>query len=205
MKRLAILASGNGTNLQAIIDAVESGRLEAQIALVLSDRSNAYALSRAERHGIMPQLLVRTEKNKAEYFRLLLESVEKANVDLIVLAGFMKILPAFFIEKYENRIINIHPSLLPAFGGRGLYGSKVHRAVMESGARITGCTVHFASHDVDGGPIIEQMCMEVRDIDTEETIAERIHEIEHVALVKALSLVLSGNYEIRGKRVIRKA
>lgn len=204
MKRIAVLASGNGTNLQAVIDAVESGELDAEISLVLSDKGSAFALKRAEKHGIRTKLLVKTDENRDQYFGLLLESLVEANVDVIVLAGFMKILPDFFVEKYENRIVNIHPSLLPAFGGKGLYGSRVHRAVLESGARITGCTVHFASLEVDGGPIIEQIPMEVKDNDTGESLAERIHEFEHIALVRALQIVISGRYEIRGKRVIRK-
>ena len=203
MKKLAVLASGNGTNLQAIINAIETGRLNARIALVISDRREAYALRRAEKHGIKAVCRPRTADNRETYFQEILELLESNAPDLIVLAGFMKILPDDFIDSFENMIINIHPSLLPCFGGKGFYGNKVHRSVLESGARITGCTVHFASTEIDGGPIIEQRTMEVRDNDTPETLAERIHPVEHEALVDAISLILSGNYSIAGKRVAR--
>lgn len=204
MRRIAVLASGNGTNLQAIIDAIESGRLNANISLVLSDKKDAYAITRAREHGIDCRVLVRNAENRETYFRELMSTVEKSSPDIIVLAGFMKILPDFFIKNYENRIINIHPSLLPCFGGKGLYGMKVHQAVLNSGARITGCTVHFASPEVDGGPIIEQRTLAVLDDDTPETLAERIHTVEHGALVDAIALILSGKYLIEGKRVIRR-
>ncbi len=205
MKRIAVLASGNGTNLQAVIDAIESGGLQAKIVLVLSDKKGAYALKRAESHGLKAVALEKTPENRERYFNLLLSEIEEASPDFIVLAGFMKILPELLLERFENRIINIHPSLLPSFGGMGLYGARVHKAVLESGARVTGCTVHFVSADVDGGPIIEQRTMEVKDTDNTESLSERIHSIEHPALVSAIALLVSGNYSIQGKRVIRPA
>ncbi len=205
MKRLAVLASGNGTNLQAIIDAIESGRLNAGIAVVISDKRDAYALKRAEKHGIKAICMSRTAENRETYFHDIIEILNSNAPDLIVLAGFMKILPDSFIERFENRIINIHPSLLPCFGGKGFYGNRVHKAVIGSGARVTGCTVHFASTEIDGGPIIEQRTLEVRDNDTPETLAERIHPVEHEALVDAIGLILSGKYSISGKRVARQS
>lgn len=205
MKKLAVLASGNGTNLQAIIDAIESGKLNAEIVLVISDRRNAYALERAKSHGIKAVYSPRTSQNRETYFQELVELISDANPDLIVMAGFMKILPDDFILKFEGRMINIHPSLLPCFGGKGYYGSKVHEAVIESGARITGCTVHVVSTEVDGGPIIEQRMLEVDDADTPESLAQKIHPIEHEALVYSVSLMLSGKYSIEGKRVMRKS
>ena len=205
MKKLAFLASGNGTNLQAVIDAVESGILQAEISIVISDRVNAYALTRARNHGINAVEFPRTAKNRGTYFDTIAKLIEDSSADLIVLGGFMKILPDEFIRKFENMIINIHPSLLPCFGGKGFYGSKVHEAVLESGARISGCTVHFTSAEVDGGPILEQRTVQVADDDTPESLADRIHPVEHEALVYSVGLVLDGNYEIKGKRVIRKS
>lgn len=204
MKKILVLASGNGTNLQAVIDAIDSGSIKAEICEVISDREDAYALIRARNHGIEGRAIVRTEENREGYFDALLKEMSLKDPDLIVLAGFMKILPDFIINEFRNRIINIHPSLLPCFGGKGLYGMKVHRAVIDSGARVTGCTVHFASNDVDGGPIIEQRTMDIFDTDTAESLAERIHQIEHPALVTSISLVLEDNYRIEGKRVIFK-
>lgn len=204
MKRVAVLASGNGTNLQAIIDAIESGRLRAEIGIVLSDKRDAYALTRARNHGLNAVFFPRTKENRDTYFKEVMELILKAEIDLIVLAGFMKILPDDFIHKFKNKIINIHPSLLPCFGGVGFYGRKVHEEVIRSGSRISGCTVHFTSTEVDGGPIIEQRTVLVLDDDTPETLAERIHPIEHEALVYSIALILSGSFEIKGKRVIRK-
>lgn len=205
MKKLAVLASGNGTNLQAVIDAIENGRIHAGICMVLSDRKDAYALSRARKHGIRTECRQRTQENRDSYFTEILGLLVSVDPDLIVLAGFMKILPDSFIKRFENRIINIHPSLLPCFGGKGYYGNKVHETVIESGARITGCTVHFVSTEVDGGPIIEQRALEVNDDDTPESLAERIHPLEHEALVDAIALIISGKYSIEGKRVARKS
>lgn len=203
MKRMAVLASGNGTNLQAIIDAVAAGKILGEVGLVISDRKSAYALVRAEQSGIPRIAMPRTRENRESYFTGIKDAIESAGCDFIVLAGFMKILPDDFVEHFRNRIINIHPALLPSFGGRGYYGRHVHEAVLESGARITGCTVHFVSSEVDGGPIIEQISMPVMDNDTPDTLAERIHGIEHEALVFAASLLMSGNYRIEGRRVIR--
>lgn len=203
MKRLAVLVSGNGTNLQAIMDAVESGRIVAAISAVISDRKDAYAITRARNHGIPVHVRIRTKENRDTYFQGLMDALEEASPDIVVLAGFMKILPDSFVDTFRNRMINVHPSLLPCFGGKGMYGSRVHEAVIESGSRFTGCTVHFVSSEVDGGPIIEQRIMEVKDDDTSETLAARLHPLEHEAMISAISLLLSGKYRIAGKRVIR--
>lgn len=202
-KRLLVLASGEGTNFQAIIDAVSAGRLDARIVGLISDRRECGALKRAEKSRIEAISLPRTERNRDRYFRDLLELIRSRNPDLIVLAGFMKILPTWLVEEFPFRIVNTHPSLLPCFGGPGFYGNKVHEKVMESGARISGCTVHFVTPDVDAGPIILQEAVEVQDDDTAETLSGRIKEREHDALVRAIRIILSGNYEIDGKRVRR--
>ncbi len=204
MKNIVVLASGNGSNLQAIIDAVESGTLEANIAAVISDRKDSGALERANRHGIPAIVMLRSQNNRDTYFILLHDRLRKINPDLIVLAGFMKIMPAWLVEKFPMRIINLHPSLLPCFGGPGFYGHRVHEKVIESGAKITGCTVHFVTPDVDSGPIVFQKAMEVHDDDDAASLAERLSPLEHSLIVDAVNFILSGEFEVVGNRVIRK-
>lgn len=201
MKKLIVLVSGNGTNLQAIIDAIEYGRIDASISAVIADRE-CFALERAEKHKIRTFLLKRTPENKEHYFHDLMKLMEDENPDLIVHAGFMKILPPFIVEKFPMKMINIHPALLPCFGGKGFYGMHVHEAVINSGARISGCSVHFVTEDVDGGPIIIQKTIEIADDDTPESLAEKIHVLEHKAVVEAVEKILTGNYKIEGKRVV---
>lgn len=201
MKKLVVLVSGNGTNLQAIIDAVESGKIDASVSAVIADR-DCYALKRAEKHRIRGVLMKRTPENREHYFEDLLKAMEAEEPDLVVYAGFMKILPPFIVERFPLKMINIHPALLPCFGGKGFYGRHVHEAVLESGARISGCSVHFVTEEVDGGPIIVQKAVEVSDEDTPDSLANKIHVIEHEALVEAVRKIISGKYEIRGKRVI---
>lgn len=202
MKKIAVLASGNGTNLQAIIDSTESGALNGTVCLVISDKKEAYALKRAEKHGISFRVFVRGPDYDEKYFDQIARVLEESGADLIVLAGFMKIFPPTFVKKFEGRMINTHSSLLPCFGGKGFYGKRVHKAVLESGARITGCSVHFVSNDVDGGPIIDQGSMEVLDSDTPDSLAERLRPLEHKVLVRAISRIIDGEYRIEGKRVV---
>lgn len=198
-----VLASGEGTNFQALLDAVNDGTLVADIVALVSDRKNCGAIRRAEEQGIVVVSFPRTEENRDAYFSQLEGKIGSFNPDLIVTAGFMKILPTWIVEKYSMKIINTHPSLLPCFGGAGFYGRRVHEKVLESGAKISGCTVHFVTPDVDAGPIILQRSVEVLDEDTPETLSERIKSVEHQLLVEATDLVLSGKYEISGKRVRR--
>lgn len=204
MKKIAVLASGNGTNLQAIINSAESGKLDARVCLVVSDKKEAYALKRAEKHGISSKLFVRGSEDIEEYSGLIAKELENAAPDLIVFAGFMKILPPSFVQRFEGKMINTHSSLLPCFGGKGFYGKRVHKAVLDSGARITGCTVHFVSSEVDGGPIIDQDCMEILDSDTPASLADRLRPLEHKVLVRAISRVIDGRYHVEGKRVVRQ-
>ncbi len=202
--RIVVLASGEGTNFQALIDAVSSGRLEANIVGLISDRKLSGALKRARDHGINAISLTRTEENRENYFRELDRIIGELKPDLIVTAGFMKIIPTWLVQKHLYKIINTHPSLLPCFGGPGFYGHRVHENVLESGARISGCSVHFVTPDVDAGPIIMQAAVDVMDDDTPETLSERIKEVEHDLIVKAAAMVLKGNFIISGKRVRRK-
>ncbi len=204
MKNIVILASGKGSNLQAIIDAVETGSLDANIAAVISDKRDSGALERAAKHSIPTFVLIRNQSNRDTYFNLLYERLREIDPDLIVLAGFMKIMPAWLVEKFPLKVINLHPSLLPCFGGPGFYGHKVHEKVIESGAKITGCTVHFVTPDVDSGPIVLQKALEIRDDDDAVSLAERLSPLEHSLIVDAVNFVLTGKFQIDGNRVIRK-
>jgi phosphoribosylglycinamide formyltransferase-1 len=198
--RLGVLVSGRGTNLQAIIDAIERGELCAEIAVVISNVKDAYALERARKHNIPGVIINHKEFTSRQAFEdALIKELEKFKVDLVCLAGFMRILSPYFINRYKHRILNIHPALLPV--AKGLYGEKVHKAVLDSGAKFSGCTVHFVTEDVDGGPIILQRVVPVKDNDTPETLAARVLEEEHRAYPEALKLFLEGKLEIIGNRV----
>lgn len=181
--RTAVLVSGGGTNLQAIIDAVDSGRIKsAEIALVASNKANAYALERAKNAGI-PGFVF---KDEAE----LLKKLKEDEIELIVLAGFLKILSADFIRHYENRIINVHPSLIPSFCGKGCYGLHVHEKALNYGVKVTGATVHFVNEIPDGGKIIYQKAVDIREDDTPETLQRRVmEEAEWILLPAAVERV----------------
>ncbi len=204
-KRIVVLASGEGTNFQALVDAVVKGELDAEIVGLISDRKGAGALKRARASGIKAISFPRTEENRENYFRELGSKIQELDPDLIVTAGFMKILPTWLVQKYLYRIINTHPALLPCFGGPGFYGHRVHEKVLESGARVSGCTVHFVTPDVDAGPIILQAPVDVLDDDTPESLSERVKSVEHDLLVRGAGIVLEGNIDISGKRVRRRA
>lgn len=193
-KRLAVLVSGSGTNLQAIIDAIKSGGLKnTEISIVISNKSDAYALKRAKSEGIRDIFFNPKDfKNNIEYDKKLVEIIKKHEVDLIVLAGFTKILTEEFVSQFPNMIINIHPALLPSFGGKGMYGERVHKAVLDSGVKKSGCTVHFVTKEVDSGPIIAQKKVLVLENDTVETLQKRILEEEHKLLIEAINKVLFG-------------
>lgn len=187
---LACLASGSGSNLQAIIDSIESGRLPARIVAVIVNEPGAYAGERAQRHGL-PLFLVnhRDFKNRSDFDRALMAIIDRQGADLVCLCGFLRILTPAFIEHYPGRIINIHPALLPKFGGRGFYGHKVHEAVLAAGEKESGCTVHFVDAEVDHGPIILQRKVPVRPDDTPETLAQRVLAEEHLAYSQAIALL----------------
>src|SRR3989344_89833 len=193
---LAVMVSGRGSNLQSIIDNIESGRLDAQIACVISDAESAAALERARKHGIEALFLDPEGKKREDYFAEITRELRKRNVELIVMAGFMRIVPASFFKEFENKIINIHPALLPSF--RGL---RAQKQALEAGAKIAGCTVHFATPEVDAGPIIQQKAVEVREGDSEESLSARILEQEHKILPKAIQLIAENRVKIDGKKI----
>ncbi len=201
MIKLAVLASGRGTDLQSVIDASEKNEIDAKVVVVISDRENAFALERAKKHGIDACFVNPENKNREEHEKEVSEIIDKYNVDLIVLAGYLRMLTPYFISNYRNRIINIHPALLPFFGGKGMYGEKVHKAVLDSGMKITGCSVHFVDESIDGGPIIIQKAVEVKDDDTVETLASRVLEEEHKILPEAIQLFAEKRLKIEGKKV----
>jgi phosphoribosylglycinamide formyltransferase-1 len=201
--RLGVLVSGHGTNLQAIIDNCREGRLDAEVVVVISDNPEAYALERARRASIPAVTVNRAEFSaKAEFDRAILAELQQRNVDLVVLAGYMRIVGKELLEPYRGRMMNIHPALLPSFGGRGMTGLKVHQAVIEHGAKISGCTVHFVDESVDGGPIILQRAVAVLDEDTPETLANRILPHEHQVYSEAIQLFAQGRLKIQGRRVL---
>ena len=195
--RIAVLVSGGGTNLQTLIDSVQKGDINGEITIVISDRENAYALERARKHGIKAIYIDR--KHCAER---LMQELREMNVELVVLAGFLSILDRELVKAYEGRIINIHPSLIPAFCGKGFYGEKVHNAVVEYGVKVSGATVHFVDEGTDSGPIILQESVPVYAEDTAETLAARVLEVEHRLLPAAVRLFCDGSLRIEGRKVI---
>lgn len=197
MKNIAVFCSGNGTNLQAIIDAVKSGYIKANLALVVCDNPDAHALERTKKAGVETFLLTKKNfKTREDYDKEVIRKLEEKGIDLIVLAGFMRLLSSHFVNKYRNKILNIHPALLPSF--KGTQGVK---DALEYGVKVTGPTVHFVDENLDSGPIIIQESVEVKDNDTEETLAERIHEKEHIIYPKAIKLFIEGKLKIEGRRV----
>lgn len=190
--RIAVFASGGGTNLQAIIDAQEAGKIPSgEIRLVVVNKESAYAIERAKKAGIKTVIITKKKTGSQEAFEAaILEELEKEKIGLIVLAGFMSVLSEAFIKNYEKKIINIHPSLLPSFGGEGFYGLHVHEAALERGVKVTGATVHYVNEIVDGGEIILQKAVEVKDGDTPEELQLRVmHEAEWIIYPQAVELV----------------
>ena len=187
MLNIAVFISGGGTNLQAIINAVKENKINGKIKLVFSNRKNAYGLIRAQNESIDTFYLNRKKFfSSEEYDERILEELERKNIDLIVLAGYLNILSSKLVSKYSNRIINIHPSLIPSFCGDGFYGENVHKAVIKSGVKFTGATTHFVDENVDTGAIILQDVVPVLINDDFETVAKRVLEIEHKILVKTV-------------------
>lgn len=189
------MASGRGTNAQSIIDHIEAGTLSAEIVVIISDREDARVLKRAGKHGIEALYLPIEWRERADYDRLICRNLRERAVDLVVLAGFMRILSPYFIREYAHRIINIHPSLLPAFPGLA-----VQRQALEHGVKITGCTVHFADEGLDSGPIILQAAVPVLENDTEKTLSARILEQEHKIFPQAIQLIAEDRVSIKNGR-----
>ncbi len=201
MLKVAVLVSGGGTNLQAIIDSIESGRVTgASIVSVVSNNKNAYALTRAKNHGI-PGVCISPKDypDREQFNQALLEHLESIGADLIVLAGYLVVVPGSIIEKFRNRMINIHPSLIPSFCGTGYYGLKVHEAVLKRGVKVSGATVHFVDEGTDTGPILMQKAVDVLPGDTPEILQRRIMEqAEWVLLPAAIDAIANGRVEIHG-------
>ncbi|MBO6147504.1 MAG: phosphoribosylglycinamide formyltransferase [Lachnospiraceae bacterium] len=199
--RIAVMVSGGGTNLQAIIDAIASGKIRnTRIVRVISNRKDAYALERAAKAGIDAVAVSRTDyQDKESFEKALIRAVDEADADLIVLAGFLVVLPAELTDRYEGRMINIHPSLIPSFCGKGYYGLKVHEEALKRGVKVTGATVHFVDSGCDTGPIIMQKAVEVQDGDTPEILQKRVMEqAEWVILPEAIDR-LANNRTVRDK------
>lgn len=205
MLRVAVLVSGGGTNLQAILDAIDAGTItDTKIVGVISNNKNAYALERAKAKGIEAICVSPKDYESREAFNAaLLETVDHLQADLLVLAGFLVVIPEQMIEKYRNRIINIHPSLIPAFCGTGFYGLKVHEAALEKGVRVVGATVHFVDEGTDTGAIILQKAVEVEQDDTPEILQRRVMEqAEWKILPKAIDLIAHDRVKIVGTKVV---
>jgi phosphoribosylglycinamide formyltransferase-1 len=202
---IAVFASGRGSNLMAILKAIEEGKLKARVVVVISNNSSAGALEIARSKGIDALHISRRQfSSDREYADKILSELRKRNVELVVLAGYMKKIPAEVVSEYRNRILNIHPALLPAFGGQGMYGINVHKAVIESGVKITGVTVHIVDEEYDHGPIVLQRAVEVKDDDTPETLAERVLKVEHEVYPEAIRLFVEGKVNVFGRKVIIK-
>lgn len=199
MLKIAVLVSGGGTNLQAIIDAIDSGKItNTKVSVVISNNSNAYALKRAKKAGITSEVLVPKKfENRAAFNRKLLETIGSYGVDAIILAGCLLTIPESLIEEYPNKIINIHPSLIPAFCGEGYYGLKVHEGVLNRGCKVTGATVHFVDCGLDTGPIIMQKAVAVQEGDTPEILQRRVmEEAEWELLPSAINLMANGKLKV---------
>ena len=196
MLKVAVLVSGGGTDLQSIMDACAAKEINAEVKLVISNRKSAYALERARSAGI-----------RAEWIKdedVILQCLEEMEIDLVVLAGYLAIVSDKLINRYENRIINIHPSLIPAFCGPGFYGLHVHEAALKRGVKVSGATVHIVSTVVDGGPIILQEAVDISDLTTAEEIQARVLKLEHRILPKAVGLFADDRIQVVGERVIIK-
>ena len=198
MKKLGVLLSGRGSNFEAIADSVEAGKIPAEIAVVVSNKPTARGLERARERGIEAVCIPSKGLEREEYDRRVVALLKEKQVDLVCLAGFMRLLSAYFVSQFPNRILNIHPSLLPSFPGL-----EAQHQALEHGAKFSGCTVHFVDEHLDAGPILIQASVPILDDDTEETLSARILSEEHRIYSEAINLVLSGNFRVEGRRVIR--
>lgn len=199
MLKMAVLVSGGGTNLQAIMDKIDDGSItNAEISVVISNNSNAYALERAKKHGIEARCISpKNFENRAAFNEALLAAIQSYEVDLVVLAGCLVVIPEIMVKAYPNRIINIHPALIPAFCGTGYYGLKVHEAVLKRGAKVTGATVHFVDEGTDTGPIILQKAVEVQEGDIPEVLQRRVmEEAEWEIMPKAIDLIANNKIHV---------
>jgi phosphoribosylglycinamide formyltransferase-1 len=204
MLKIGVLVSGGGTNFEAIIDAIEEKKItEAEIVTLVSSNPNAYALERAKKHNVEGVCIRKKDFQSDEDYQIaMVEHMQNRGVNFVVMAGFMVVIGSIFIKAFENKIINIHPSLIPSFSGNGYYGLKVHQAALEKGVKITGATVHFVTEETDAGPIILQKAVEVKDDDTEEVLQKRVMEqAEWVILPQAIQLAAHGRLKVENQHV----
>lgn len=199
MKNLGILLSGRGSNFEAIADSVAAGRIGAQIAVVISNRAEAPGIDSARRRGLDARVIPSKGKAREQHDSEVVAALQEKKVDLVCLAGYMRLLSPWFVRQFPNRILNIHPSLLPAFPGL-----EAQKQALEYGAKVSGCTVHFVDEQLDHGAIILQKAVTVLDDDDEHTLAARILEQEHIAYTEAINVVLGGEYELAGRRLVQK-
>ena len=193
MVKIGVLISGGGTNLQAVIDGCENKSIHGEVKVVISNKEEAYGLERARNHNITA--ICEKDENK------IIEILKENEVELVILAGYLKIVSPKLVNEYRNKIINIHPSLIPAFCGKGYYGEKVHQGVIDYGAKVTGATVHFVDEGADTGPIIMQKTVEVKQDDDAKKLAERVLEVEHEILTKSISMFCENKLTVNGRRV----
>ncbi|MDR0880785.1 MAG: phosphoribosylglycinamide formyltransferase [Clostridioides sp.] len=193
MKNIGVLVSGGGTNLQSIIDATKAKTIDGEVKVVISNKDGVYGLERAKNSGI--EAIYETDEDRV------IEILKDRNIDLVVLAGYLKIISPKFVNEYRNKMINIHPSLIPAFCGKGFYGQKVHQGVLDYGAKVTGATVHFIDEGADTGPIIIQKAVEVKDDDDAKELGARVLVVEHEILVEGVKLFCENKLKVEGRRV----
>lgn len=201
MLKIGVLVSGNGSNLQSLLDNIDNGNIDGEICVVISDKSGAYGLERAQKYGIPTFSFDRNKYSNGEINKRILKLLKDMDISLVVLAGFLSILSPEMINEYKNAIINIHPSLIPSFCGPGFYGIKVHENAIKYGVKVSGCTVHYVDEGTDTGPIILQSPVEVSDYDTPESLQKKILKHEHILLPKAVKLICEGRLRIVGRKV----
>jgi phosphoribosylglycinamide formyltransferase-1 len=200
--RLAVFASGGGSNFGAILEAVAAGRLSAGVVLLVADREGTGAAARAAAAGVPVRVVPPSDYPDANAFaEALLQVLDEVNADFVALAGYLKHVPPAVVGRFRDRMLNVHPALLPSFGGHGLYGRRVHEAVIAAGARVSGATVHLVDEEYDRGPIVMQACVAVLDDDTPEALAGRVLEVEHRLFPEALRLFAEGRVRVEGGRV----
>ena len=199
--RIAVLISGSGSNLQAIIDKIVKNEINGELVVVISNKENAYGLERAKKYDIEGLFIDSTTTDQDEYNRLILNALLERNIELVILAGYLKILDKKIIEAYKDRIINIHPSLIPSFCGKGFYGLKVHQSAVDYGVRVSGATVHFVDEKADNGPIILQKAIPLDFDDTAESLQRKVLILEHELLPEAVKLFCDGKLSVIGRKV----
>jgi phosphoribosylglycinamide formyltransferase-1 len=201
MLRIGVLASGGGTDLQSILDACESGQIDGRVVIVISNVADAGSLKRAEEYDAKAVFLDHRGKSRAAHEGEIAWELDNTGVDLIVLAGYLRMFTKEFVKKYKNKIINIHPALLPKYGGEGMHGLNVHRAVLASGDMESGCSVHYVTEEVDGGPVIARMNVPVKPDDTPETLQARVLNAEHLLLPMVVRWIAEGKVYPGGKTI----